>query len=957
MLEAGFIPPNLHYDVPNPKIDFHGWRLDVPTKLTAWPGSGVRRISINSFGYAGTNAHAVLDDARSYLAGRGVVEMDNDFTDHQAALNDKTNLRKTDNSQQLKLYVLSAQDKDGLKRVKASLASHLSDGIGRDLKSVEQQQSYAAQLAFTLGQYRSHLKWRTYAFASSCKDLVDELRSEESTAAVTQTSSEPRLGFVFTGQGAQWPRMGVELMAFPVFRDAVRASDVYLQEVCACSWSTTKELSRSKSTSQLHLAEFSQTLCAVLQVALIDLLRSWGIRPTAVVGHSSGEIGAAYALGALSREDAWRVAYYRGVLSAGIKAIAPDIDGCMMAVGLSPEKAQSWISTVTEGDVVIACINSPTSVTVSGDTSGIDQLLQKLKQAGIFARKLMVDTAYHSPHMHTIAQEYYDWIADLQPLDATDKCRMHSSVTGTEVAPHQLGVVNWVRNLTSPVRFSEAVYDMLRPLHNGRRTESNAVDMLVEIGPHSALQGPVMQTLTAHNVMNIPYQSAVVRNQDAVGSIMHLAGALWSRGYQVDLRAVNELSERHSTRPLIDLPTYPWKHSQRYYHDVRVEQEYLHKSMPKLSLIGAPLQSMRPREYSWRRVIRLAEEPWIADHKIQGSILYPGAGYLAMALEAANQTADKTKKIASYRLRDIQLTAAAIISEDQDLECIIQLRPHIVGTRDSASTWTEFAVTSSPDGKSLITNCSGLLVVEYDEVAGSEAALEKSLELAQLRCEFDDIEASCSHEVDAAKMYEEMTMVGLQYGPAFANVCNVSNGEGTAHGVVRVPDLSHRVLDGHDRPHVIHPGTLDAIFHLAFASTISSNALVPMVPKFIAEISVSACIPWQQGTRLSGASKTQRHGLRDLMADIIVLGGEGSGDPAIHIQGLQLTEVVGGSSGPSSNDSVKSMASNWVWKPAIDFLTLEDLPSVLKGETATEILDEVSQQQQHVTKVFTNHNR
>jgi zearalenone synthase (highly reducing iterative type I polyketide synthase) len=636
-------------------------------------------------------------------------------------------------------------------------------------------------------------------------------------------------------------------------------------------------------------------------------------------------------MGALGREDAWSIAWYRGTLSSNLKNIAPDLDGSMMAVGLAPEKAAEWIAQVTDGHLVVACINSPTSVTISGDTAAIDQLLQMLKINNIFARKLLVDTAYHSPHMHTIAQEYYEWLAEMVPQRPRGGCTMHSSVTGKAIEAPQLNAVNWVRNLTSPVRFSEAIYDMLRPMKDGKRAEQNAVDVLVEIGPHSALQGPTTQTLSAHKITNVPYYSAILRNQDAVTTALQLAGTLWSRGYDVDIQNINTREGDRVVPALTDLPTYPWKHATSYYHEARVEREYLFRPMPRLSLLGAPAPSLRQRERIWRRFIKLAEEPWLADHKIQNTILYPGAGYIAMVIEAACQTADQTKTITSYKLRDIQLMAAAIIAEDQDLECIVQLRPHLIATRDALSTWTEFSVTTSPDGKSLVTNCSGLLLIEYDTGPNSEASQERVLELQDLRIRYANAQEACLDPLDADEMYKDFCTVGLEYGSTFANVREVHYGDSVAHGTIEIPEVQSRILDGHERPHVIHPGTLDAIFHLAFASVMNEKTLTAMVPKFIAEVTVAADIPWKPATILTGVCSSEQHGLRDLISEIGMLYTDLEGEyaSAVEIKGLVLTKVDGVSA-EITQDGKRSIATKHVWRPALDLLSTEALHRILE---------------------------
>ena len=634
ILECGMIPSTIHYKKGNPRIKFKEWGLEVPITLTPWPNSGLRRISVNSFGYGGTNAHAILDDAYHYLRSHGVQAMHytevsrreglmsrssinnhpsspittrlsglddriscsvsncitksipnsktHDFTNDQSKISmdgygngdakpytndyvngDKrppNNINDKDREVMLRLFLFSAQDKGGLKRTKQALASHLLKVLGDE--SLDSQ-TYLADLSFTLLSRRVTLQWRTSITASSIQQLWENLRDDENVS-ITRARRHPRIGFVFTGQGAQWPKMGIELMVYPVFRESIQAADKCLKAACLCSWSVEAELMRGKSSSRLHLAEFSQTLCTVLQIAMVDLLRTWRIAPVAVAGHSSGEIAAAYCLGALAREDRWRVAHDRGVVFTALKNIAPDISGSMMAVGTSPKQAQIWISQARNGDIVIACISSPSSVTLSGDTAGIDEMAAKLAEMEFFARKSKVDTAYHSPHMQIIAQDYFEYIEHIRTRSPTGECRMHSSVTGRQIRSDELGAANWVRNLTSPVEFAAAIYDMVRPMqHNGKRLEENTVDLLVEIRPHSALQGPSTQTLKSltltlsYSINDMPYETVLRRDYDGLQSALDLAGAVNARGGQLDLLAVNNESAKENVRLLVDLPSYP----------------------------------------------------------------------------------------------------------------------------------------------------------------------------------------------------------------------------------------------------------------------------------------------------------------------------------------------------------------------------------------------------------------
>ena len=960
-LECGMIPATIHYKKGNPRIKFKEWGLEVPITLTPWPTSGLRRISVNSFGYGGTNAHAILDDAYHYLQSRGVQAMHYTEVSRRHGLMSRSSVNKSkslmngyangdvkpytngyvdgderppnnlndkDREVMPRLFLFSAQDKEGLKRTKQAFANHLSNKLGDESLN---SQTYLADLSFTLGR-RATLQWRTSVTASSIQQLWENLRNDENVS-ITRARGHPRIGFVFTGQGAQWPKMGIELMVYPVFRESIQAADEYLRAACSCSWSVEGELMKGKSSSRLHLAEFSQTLCTVLQIAIVDLLRTWKIAPVAVAGHSSGEIAAAYCLGALTREEAWRAAHYRGVVSTALKNIAPELSGSMMAVGTSPKQAQMWISQAKKGDIAIACINSPSSVTLSGDTAGIDEMAAKLAEMDVFARKLKVDTAYHSPHMQTVAQDYFEYIEDIKPRSQTGECRMHSSVTGRQIQPNELGAANWVRNLISPVQFAAAIHDMVRPMQdNGKRLEENAVDLLIEIGPHSALQGPSTQTLKSYGINDMPYETVLKRGQDGLQSALDLAGAVFARGGQLDLLAVNNESGKENVKLLVDLPSYPWNHSQGYWEESRLSREFRNRKQPPLSLLGAPSSSFAQGEYNWRKYIRLSEDPWISDHQIESSIVYPGAGFLAMAFEAAYQIVDPYQKIAGFQLRDVQLTAALVVSEDTDIECIVQLRPHFTSTRDSASTWMEFVVTTSPDAETLQRNCSGLLVIDYEQANNPSMNLERYLEADHLQRQYLEAASLCKQHIAPEEFYQNLVKIGLKYGPVFKNIKEIRNGEGKSFCAVDVPETGAKPTDGSTRrPHIIHPGTLDSMFHSAFAAIqgLENDMKQAMVPRAIDEVYVSADIPYQPETRMTGFSNAEKYGFKGLKADITMFAADTT-HPVVKIVGFTCMEIGSSSSASDDNVEPKSLCSKLTWKPAIQLLSAEEVERVIR---------------------------
>ncbi|QGA19838.1 hypothetical protein EYB26_007533 [Talaromyces marneffei] len=929
MLEHGIIPPTINHINPNPKIDFDTYQLRVQTKLTPWPTDGVRRLSINACGYGGTNAHAVLEDAYHYLQSRGKI------TPHFTKEGLVHRLKSSSYNERAKptprLIPISAQDRDGLKRVKSSLANYVR------LKTPNLD-----DLAYTISSKRSRLQWKTFVTADSLEELASSLEVEDSGTVEYLSSRKPRIGFIFTGQGAQWPGMGAQLMDFPVFRSSVEAADEYLRTQLSCKWSAVEELKRGKATSRVGDALYSQALCTILQVALIDMLNHWSIKPVAVAGHSSGEIGAAYCAGYLTREDAWKVAYERGIVSGSLKTIVPELQGAMMAVGTSPEKAESFIERACQnGEVGVACVNSPSSVTLSGDAESIDKLETMFSEAGIFARKLRVDTAYHSHHMHRVARDYLERIADIRPITQSLRdITMHSSVIPGIVSPGELGAGYWVRNLISPVQFAQAVQNLVRPMVDGKHSTENAVDVLVEIGPHPALQGPSTQSLKGIGVTNMDYLSTLVRNANGIDLAISLAGNLVARGSPVDLVQVNaQDSSTYNPHLLVDLPAYPWSHTRRFWTESRMARGYRLREGSHKRLLGSRMSAVAAEEHVWRGHIRLSEEPWVSDHKIHGSILYPAAGFLAMAIEAALESADTTRQVTGLYLREIQFVAAMIVAPDSDgVEYTIILRPHLSGTRGTTSAWMEFSVASSPDGSSLTQNCLGLIQVKYD-VSNQREDVTRELRLKDEKTveQYQDAVSVCKVVRHTKDFYTKLDSLGLNYGEAFRNVTELHSRMGQSLGTVTIPDAGLNPNKRQRRPHVVHPTTLDAVFHLAFAATTANELRQPMVPRFLAELFVAVDMPFTAHAQLKGFSTSAKHGLKELRADINILD-ETQTRPVLTVTGLTCAEVVGPTSLKPINVS-KKLCSKIVWRPAVDILTPEEINRAITSASCKDKID------------------
>ncbi|QKX61998.1 uncharacterized protein TRUGW13939_09154 [Talaromyces rugulosus] len=932
LLETGMLVPTYGVERVNPKLKLNEWHLALPQDVARWPAQGLRRVSVNSFGFGGANAHVILDDAYHYLQERGLTGKHNtvihdEDSDSPLALPNAPLENGLLHDVSKKVFVFSGKDQAGAKRVSEGLNTWLQ----RDSKHTHAPY-FLENLAYTLALRRTHLEHRTFVISSSLSELTERLSKGLPTATRSQRHGD-NLVMVFTGQGAQWPAMGRELFENPIFRQSVQVSQSHLESL-GCQWNAMEELSKMPNPN-INLPEYSQPLCTVVQVALVDLLRFWGISPTATIGHSSGEIAAAYGASLLTHYNAIKLAYVRGLSSASVSK-----QGAMMAAGISHDDAEMYLSQVAPGSAVVACINSPSSVTLSGDVDAIEKLESLISGDGKFARKLKVTTAYHSPHMREVSPSYLEMIGDIslkQIEEAKDRRSnstvMYSSLTGSMISSaKELNAQYWVDNMQNPVQFSQGLLALLKHKKvapGGTRSVAVQWGGFLEVGPHAALQGPLRQIIDVSNnkfAKSAPYISMLVRGKDALETSLNVAGVLWTAGYKVDMGAVNDNNNKSSTpQMLCDLPSYPWNHTRGFWHESYLSRSYRFPPDVRSDFLGMPEDSQSSYEPRWRNYLRVSENPWIEDHTITGTVLYPGAGMLVMALEGVLRTSDSSKTVEGFRMTDVTFERGLVISLDDGspVETRTSLHPHSM----KPDSWT-FTVYSMTNGSPWTKHCTGTIALVYKQEASEveeesvDASWQRQLGLYKaLLSEADDSAAT----IDVNEFYQNLDSIGMQYGPAFRNVKTLTAvpSKNASYGSVAVPDTRSTMPKHYESPHVIHPATLDSIFHLVIASLDAGWPKQSAVPYSIEEVYIASDQPQEPGALYSGYGRVLSKSGHEINTEMFVSDQEWE-KPKLTIKNFALRQVTSGEGSETAGTALSRAIKNCAritWVPNLAFLT------------------------------------
>ncbi|MDI1477097.1 type I polyketide synthase [Polyangium sp. y55x31] len=701
VLQNGIIPKNNHFRTLNPRIQLDRTPFVIPTEMRTWRVALKRRVAgVSSFGMSGTNAHVVVEDFPP--------SAEEDLSPEASAY----------------LLPLSAKSPAALRAHAAAVRDYLTNSQG---------DGSLRDIVYTASLRRAHFEYRLAAVGRTREEIVGALSAftgGEASSGLAQGRSTParaKVVFVFSGQGAQWLGMGRKLYEEEsAFRSVIESCDALLAP--RIGWSILDELDTTEAMSRLNETQVAQPLIFAIQIALVELLRSWGVAPDAVIGHSVGEIAAAHVAGILSLDEAVRLVAIRGRIMNKATGL-----GKMVAVAVPPEVAREAIAGY-EDRVAIAAVNDPGSVVLSGQTLAVDEIVAKLERDGAACRPLRVNYAFHSPQMDALSAELVERLARVSARRAT--LAMYSTVLGECVDGAELDARYWGRNVRETVDLAEAVGKAIR----------DGYQLFLEVGPHPVLTENVRQTLAAKKADGFVAYT-LRRNHDDRLSLLEAVGGLYTRGCFPEWARIVPSGGR-----CVPLPTYPWQRERFWVNTsegARASRGGVDVSMADVHpLLGAAFESsVSPAMYWWQRAVDHESLGDLRHHVVGDVVVFPAAAYVEMAISAAakldgagNVTLEDAvfERALSFGVGERKMLQAALVPEDGGAAAF-----HVSSRASRDTAWTRNATVR----------------VRVEGQAPGSAG--ERVEAPHRR------RARCATEVSADEHYRVMESLGLSYGPAF----------------------------------------------------------------------------------------------------------------------------------------------------------------------------------------------
>jgi acyl transferase domain-containing protein len=841
-LDQGTIFPSIHFNRLNPNIDLRGAPVRVPATTVRWPRTQRPRMAgINSFGYSGTNAHAILQEAPA------------------AAVVDASAVRPCE------MVVLSAKSAASLQELVDKWTEFLEQDSPTPLRDI----------SFTSATGRTHLRHRLAVIAPTRDEVGEKLHlwregrmSKGLFAGQTSIGRKQKIAFVFTGQGAQYARMGQQLYDHePRFKAAIDRCAGHMDGELGAS--LLDVLFGSDSAKFLDNTRYVQPALFAIEYALADLMGHWGIEPDYVIGHSVGEIVAACVAGVLDLEDAIRFVVARGRLMGQLPR-----GGKMLAIDAPPEQVREWLQG-KESEVSIAAINGPHSVVVSGAAAAVDQVAELVVASGRRAKELEVSHAFHSPLMDPILEELRNVASSLHI--SAPRIPVVSNLTG-DLLTADIGADYWSAHVRQPVLF-----------HQGMRNVIEAGStVLIEVGPHPALTPSISAAFDTSKTRCVP---TLMRDQQDVAHMLEVLASLYVRGVAIN-------TDRIFSGPACcraALPLYPFRRDRHWIGvdrgidfpdslgaegpgraktasapEVKAEGPAPAKaeSQPELETKLHPLLGravmVGPRRVVFESTLA-ATQPWV-DHRILGSTVFPGTGYLEMA--ARGFAASKGQDWQAVVLRNVEFERPLVLSYGKSKKIVLTFDAHAAnGSGDTA-----FAISAAGDG-STETYCRGRAAL------ASESPGKLSIEAERARLQ---------SQVQIGPFYGELRKRGFEYGASFSTIRELWQGNpGSGEAIARI------TASPRDNGADLHPYTYSTVldgclqvFGAALRTLAANDQPGAFVPRSIASVmlrSQPASQVWSHAAvRMNGDG-------RSLMARIRVVA-EG-GEVLADIQGLELRQI------------------------------------------------------------------
>lgn len=743
-LQHRILPPSLHYQAPNPHVSFSELNLSVQQKVDSWPAvSGPAMAGVSSFGFGGTNVHMIVQEAGT----AGVPEVD----------------PKPNSTTDFALLPLSANSYESLQSLAGTFEKLLVD------------ETIAIQdICFAAGHRRSQFDYRLALSGHSRTELREGLLAFLQGEAVPKllftgerTKSNPKVAFVFPGQGGQWLGMARDLLrGEPVFYAAIERIDQLIR--AEYGWSLREEMKAQADEARLDEIDIIQPMLFAIQVGLTELWASWGIRPDAVVGHSMGEVAAAHVAGILSLKDALRVICGRSRL---LKPLGGQ--GSMLVTDLSADDARSLVAEY-EDAIAVAVINSPNSTVLSGDPEALGLVRDSLERQHLFCRPVNVDIASHSAQMDSLRTALLELLAGLQPQKP--ELPIYSTVSGSREEDAHFDASYWVDNLRQAVLFADATG---RLLEDGYTT-------FIELGPHPVLLGAIQQTAEAA-YGRLRLLPSLRREEPAREVLFHSLGALYLDGAMIDWKNLYPKGGQYVALPPLIWQRQPYWIEPRSSRAANPWQWKRTNTRHEHPLLGKRIDlAHAAKGCLWQTSLEDASLPFLKDHRVDDAVVFPAAAYVEMTLQAA-------KSAGLDRTHDL---FGLVFKESMTL---ISSSPRIVQTHLSPDGPEDFSChiysRSHPD---------------EDWVLHATAELKPRLLAGEwvvpAPAPPGNIRQHSELELSAEAFYAMLRSRGVEYGPHFRAVQRVWKKGRTALGQIRLPD-SLQVGTG---IYQIHPALLDA---------------------------------------------------------------------------------------------------------------------------------------------------